>query len=210
MGIRNLGAVKQLQEPNNVTCHAESKFSEGLGSSISASSHSQAEMSNSQEPLYLQERGRGEVSTFNSATVKQLQEPNNVTYPVASIAGAQVYAPYSDIQGEKRAQSPSTSGRGVGVRGRLDSHQVVTTSETQNDHGEISSGARFRNKFGMTSPSKGMSEAKAEQQSTETLSFRCWCEGCRLMRGRRVKSEWWESLTLFPPYVTFRNFIIFI
>ena len=29
MGIRNLGAVKQLQEPNNVTCHAESKFSEG-------------------------------------------------------------------------------------------------------------------------------------------------------------------------------------
>ena len=42
MGIRNLGAVKQLQEPNNVTCHAESKFSEGLGSSISASSHSQA------------------------------------------------------------------------------------------------------------------------------------------------------------------------
>ena len=78
--------------------------------------------------------------------------------------------------------------------------------------------ARFRNKFGMTSPSRadlrtdgspdsekiehsvrkhkcetlrawsksktGMSEAKAEQQSTETLSFRCWCEGRRLTRGR--------------------------
>ena len=29
-----------------------------------------------------------------------------------------------------------------------------------------------------------MSAAKAEQQSTETLSFRCWCEGCRLSRGR--------------------------
>ena len=29
-----------------------------------------------------------------------------------------------------------------------------------------------------------MSAAKAEQQSTETLSFRCWCEGCRLTRGR--------------------------
>ena len=121
---------------------------------------------------------------FNSATIEQLQKPNYVTSTVASIAGAQVYAPYSDIQGEKRAQSPSTSGRGVGVRGRLDSHQVVTTSETQNDHGEISSVARFRNKFGMTSPSKGMSEAKAEQQSTETLSFRCWREGCHLSRGR--------------------------
>ena len=121
---------------------------------------------------------------FNSATIEQLQKPNYVTSTVASIAGAQVYAPYSDIQGEKRAQSPSTSERGVGVRGRLDSHQVVTTSETQNDHGEISSVARFRNKFGMTSPSKGMSEAKAEQQSTETLSFRCWCEGCHLSRGR--------------------------
>ena len=33
----------------------------------------------------------------------------------------------------------------------------------------------------------GMSEAKVEQQSTETLSFRCWCERCRLTRGRRVK-----------------------
>ena len=30
----------------------------------------------------------------------------------------------------------------------------------------------------------GMSAAKAERQSTETLSFRCWCEGCHLMRGR--------------------------
>ena len=66
MGIRNLGAVKQLQEPNNVTCHAESKFSEGrrvsvanparklwqnhafdttrIISSISASSHRQTVM----------------------------------------------------------------------------------------------------------------------------------------------------------------------
>ena len=73
--------------------------------------------------------------------------------------------------------------------------------ETQNDHGEISSVARFRNKFGMTSPSKGMSEAKVEQQSTETLSFRCWCERCRLPRGRRVKQSratelgWGEGLT---------------
>ena len=34
-----------------------------------------------------------------------------------------------------------------------------------------------------------MSVAKDEQQSTETLSFRCWCERCRLMRGRRVKQS---------------------
>ena len=41
--------------------------------------NSQAKTSSSQEPLYLQERGRGEVLTFNSATTKQLQEPNNKT-----------------------------------------------------------------------------------------------------------------------------------
>ena len=39
----------------------------------------------------------------------------------------------------------------------------------------------------LPSPSRGMSEAKVEQQSTETLSFRCWCERCRLTRGRIVK-----------------------
>ena len=31
----------------------------------------------------------------------------------------------------------------------------------------------------------GMSVAKGEQESTETLSFRCDCERCRLMRGRK-------------------------
>ena len=41
----------------------------------------------------------------------------------------------------------------------------------------------------LPSPSRGMSEAKVEQQSTETLSFRCWCERCRLTRGRRVKQS---------------------
>ena len=30
-----------------------------------------------------------------------------------------------------------------------------------------------------------MSEAKGEQESTETLSFRCDCERCRFMRGRK-------------------------
>ena len=42
------------------------------------------------------------------------------------------------------------------------------------------------NKVAFTSPSRGMSEAKGEQESTETLSFRCDCERCRLMRGRIV------------------------
>ena len=44
-------------------------------------------------------------------------------------------------------------------------------------------------KLPLPSPSKGMSEAKVEQQSTETLSFRCWCERCRLTRGRIVKQS---------------------
>ena len=44
-------------------------------------------------------------------------------------------------------------------------------------------------KLPLPSPSKGMSEAKVEQQSTETLSFRCWCERCHLTRGRRVKQS---------------------
>ena len=88
--------------------------------------NSQAKTSSSQEPLYLQERGRGEVLTFNSATVKELQEVNNETSTVESIAGAQVCAPYSDY------------------------HQAITIPEKQSDHGEISPVARFRNKFGMT------------------------------------------------------------
>ena len=41
-------------------------------------------------------------------------------------------------------------------------------------------------KAAFTSPSRGMSEAKGEQESTKTLSFRCDCERCRLMRGRIV------------------------
>ena len=38
-------------------------------------------------------------------------------------------------------------------------------------------------KAAFTKPSRGMSEAKGEQESTETLSFRCDCERCRLSRG---------------------------
>ncbi len=45
-------------------------------------------------------------------------------------------------------------------------------------------GIASSSKVAFTSPSRGMSEAKGEQESTETLSFRCDCERCRLTRGR--------------------------
>ena len=38
-------------------------------------------------------------------------------------------------------------------------------------------------KAAFTEPSRGMSVVKVEQTSAETLSFRCVCERCRLMRG---------------------------
>ena len=38
-------------------------------------------------------------------------------------------------------------------------------------------------KIAFTEPSRGMSKAKVEQTSAETLSFRCVCERCRLTRG---------------------------
>ncbi len=49
----------------------------------------QAETS-AQEPLYQRERGWGEGATFNSATGKQLQEPNNVTNKKAAFTLAEV------------------------------------------------------------------------------------------------------------------------
>ncbi len=56
-------------------------------------------------------------------------------------------------------------------------------------------------------PSRGMSEAKGEQESTETLSFRCDCERCRFMRGRIValllKMTWFylrKEPSILSPY----------
>ena len=68
----NSATAKQLQEPNNVTCHAEI---------ISESSSHQAvtALENRQKLPLPTGEGWGEGSTFNSATTKQLQEPNNVT-----------------------------------------------------------------------------------------------------------------------------------
>ena len=47
-----------------------------------------------------------------------------------------------------------------------------------------------------------MSEAKGEQESTETLSFRCDCERCRLMRGRIDKQAGKVAFTLAEVLIT--------
>ena len=52
------------------------------------------------------------------------------------------------------------------------------------------------------SPSRGMSEAKVEQESTETLSFRCDCERCRLMRGRIDRQAGKVAFTLAEVLIT--------
>ena len=48
---------------------------------------------------------------------------------------------------------------------------------------------RVRIANGTSKPSRGTSVARDEQQSTETLSFRCCCERCRLMRGAVVRKH---------------------
>ena len=51
-------------------------------------------------------------------------------------------------------------------------------------------------------PSRGMSEAKGEQESTETLSFRCDCERCRLTRGRKHSQANKVAFTLAEVLIT--------
>ena len=48
----------------------------------------------------------------------------------------------------------------------------------------------------------GMSEAKVEQESTETLSFRCDCERCRLVRGRKGSQAKKVAFTLAEVLIT--------
>ena len=57
-------------------------------------------------------------------------------------------------------------------------------------------------KAAFTSPSRGMSEAKGEQESTETLSFRCDCERCRLTRGRKYSQANKVAFTLAEVLIT--------
>ena len=47
-----------------------------------------------------------------------------------------------------------------------------------------------------------MSEAKGEQESTETLSFRCDCERCRLVRGRIDRQAGKVAFTLAEVLIT--------
>ena len=64
------------------------------------------------------------------------------------------------------------------------------TKRKRNEVTKVNGGNRLRFSTPyFASPSRGMSEAKVEQQSTETLSFRCWCEQCRLSRGRIDKQK---------------------
>ena len=48
----------------------------------------------------------------------------------------------------------------------------------------------------------GMSEAKGEQESTETLNFRCDCERCRLTRGRKYSQANKVAFTLAEVLIT--------
>ena len=63
-------------------------------------------------------------------------------------------------------------------------------------------GIASSSKVAFTSPSRGMSEAKGEQKSTETLSFRCDCERCRLTRGRKYSHANKVAFTLAEVLIT--------
>ena len=63
-------------------------------------------------------------------------------------------------------------------------------------------GIASSSKAAFTSPSRGMSEAKGEQESTETLSFRCDCERCRLTRGRKHSQAPKAAFTLAEVLIT--------
>ena len=57
-------------------------------------------------------------------------------------------------------------------------------------------------KIAFTEPSRGMSGVKVEQTSAETLSFRCVCERCRLMRGEVRKTTRKVAFTLAEVLIT--------
>ena len=63
-------------------------------------------------------------------------------------------------------------------------------------------GIALPSKVAFTSPSRGMSEAKGEQESMETLSFRCDCERCRLTRGRKGSQSKKAAFTLAEVLIT--------
>ena len=126
----------------------------------------------------------GEGSTFNSVTTKQLQELNKINCHAESKFSEGRRVSVANPARKLWQNHVFDTTRIISSISASSHLQAVMTSETQNDHCEISPVARFRNKFGMTSPSRGMSKAKAEQQSTETLSFRCWSKESSLHISR--------------------------
>ncbi len=65
----------------------------------------------------------------------------------------------------------------------------VSVEQIQDGLGRGGRDERCRLTRGADKPSRGTSEARGEQESAETLSFRCDCERCRLMRGAKEPSE---------------------
>ena len=61
---------------------------------------------------------------------------------------------------------------------------------------------RFSRKVAFTKPSRGTSEARDEQKSTGTLSSRCDCECCRLMRGAVARKSRKVAFTLAEVLIT--------
>ena len=62
--------------------------------------------------------------------------------------------------------------------------------------------ARKSRKVAFTKPSRGTSEARDEQESTGTLSSRCDCERCRLMRGAVAQKSSKVAFTLAEVLIT--------
>ena len=76
-----------------------------------------------------------EMETGGLRMIKRIEETLKTGHSRNDrVLGDSQHRQVESSQAEKMVQSPSTSGRGDGVRGRLDSHQAVMTSETQYDH----------------------------------------------------------------------------
>ena len=101
----------------------------------------------------------------------------------------------------KSSHSANFGGGGNSLRLRNEGLENGTAKpchpEERSDVGIASS-----SKVAFTSPSRGMSEAKGEQESTETLSFRCDCERCRLTRGRIDRQAGKVAFTLAEVLIT--------
>ena len=66
--------------------------------------------------------------------------------------------------------------------GTLSSTLVSSGIDTQSRANSLAPGWESK-------PSRGTSGARGEQESAKTLSFRCDCERCRLMRGAEESSR---------------------